>query len=61
MIKEYDKIETLIEKSGVPIGSIGVVVSLYGKHPQCEVEIWDENECPIDVVTYSFSELKVID
>lgn len=61
MIKEYDKVKTLIEKNGFPIGSIGVVVSLYGKHPLCEVEIWDENEWPIDVVTYTFSELKVID
>lgn len=61
MIKEYDRVETLVPKDGFPAGSIGVVVSIYGKGPGCEVELWDESDYPVDVVTYDFSELKVID
>ena len=59
-IKEYDRVKTLIEKEGHPAGSVGVVVSLYSAGPACEVELWDENECPIDVVTFLFDELEVI-
>ena len=61
MVKEYDKVKTLIEKNGYPIGSVGVVVSFYSTGPACEVELWDENEYPVDVVTYLFEELEVID
>lgn len=61
MIKEYDIIKTLVEKEGFPAGSKGIVVSLYSAGPACEVEVWDETDYPIDVVTYLFSELVVID
>jgi len=61
MIKENSKVETKTERDGFPIGSIGVVVSLYSTGPACEVEMWDENNYPKDVVTYLFSELKEID
>ncbi len=61
MVKEYDKVKTLVEKNGYPIGSVGVVVSIYSNGPACEVELWDENEYPVDVVTYLFEELEVID
>lgn len=60
MIKEYSKVKTLVPKEGYPEGSIGVVVSLYESGPACEVELWDENSYPIDVVTYTFDELQVI-
>lgn len=59
-VKEYDKVETLVRKKSFPAGSIGIVVSIYGSGPGCEVEIWDEKEYPVDVVTYEASELKVI-
>lgn len=61
MVKEYDKVKTLVEKKGYPIGSVGVVVSTYSTGPACEVEIWDETEYPVDVVTYLFDELEIID
>ena len=60
MIKEYDKVRTLVEKEGYPIGTVGVAVSVYSSGPACEVELWDENEYPVDVITYLFEELEVI-
>ena len=60
MIKENDIVRTLIEKEGFPIGTKGVVVSLYSTGPACEIELWDNNEQPIDVVTFLLSELEVI-
>lgn len=59
-VKEYDRVVTLVDKEGFPAGSIGVVVSIYGEGPGCEVEIWDDNEYPVDVVTFEDTELKVI-
>ncbi len=61
MIKEYERVRTLVEKEAFPIGSIGVVVSIYGNGPGCEVEIWDEDDYPVDVVTFDISELEVLD
>ncbi len=52
-MKEYDKVKTLVEKEGFPKGSQGVIVSIYSSGPACEVELWDENEYPVDVVTYA--------
>ena len=60
MIKEYDKVKTLVEKDGFPAGTIGVVVSVYSTGPACEVELWDEKDYPVDVVTYLFKELNII-
>ena len=59
MFNEYDRVETLVEKDGFPVGTKGVIVSLYSTGPACEVEIWDENNYPVDVVTFTFSELKL--
>ena len=58
MIKENDIVKTLIEKDDYPAGTIGVVVSLYSPGPACEVELWDEDNCPVDVVTYEAGELE---
>lgn len=58
MIKEHVKVRTLVEKEGFPVGTIGVVVSLYSTGPACEVEVWDENEYPVDVVTYLLKEIE---
>ena len=60
MVKEYDRVKTLVEKCGHPAGIVGVVVSVYSSGPACEVELWDENEYPTDVVTYLFEEVEVI-
>lgn len=60
MIKEYSRVKTLVEKTGFPIGMIGVVVSFYGAGPACEVELWDENMNPLDVVTYTLDELEEV-
>lgn len=61
MIKEYSRVKTLVEKNGFPIGTIGVIVSFYGSGPACEVELWDEDMNPIDVVTYTFDELEEVE
>lgn len=60
MIKEYERVKTLVDKDGFPAGSVGVVVSIYGDGPGCEVELWDANENPVDVVTYKMNELEVV-
>jgi len=60
MIKEYVKVKTLVCKEDIPAGSIGTVVSIYSTGPACEVEIWDVNENPIDVITYLFTEIEEI-
>ena len=58
MIKEYDKVKTLVEKNGYPTGTDGIVVSLYTSGPACEVELWDEDGYHVDVVTYELSEVE---
>lgn len=60
MIKENDKVKTLVEKNGYPIGTTGILVSLYTSGPACEVEVWDEDDYPVDVVTYELSEVELI-
>ena len=60
MINEYTKVKTLVEKDGFPAGTIGIVVSLYESGPACEVELWNCDSYPIDVVTYAFNELEVV-
>lgn len=59
-VKEYDRVVTLVDREGFPAGSVGVVVSIYEKGPGCEVEIWDDSECPVDVVTFQDAELRVL-
>ena len=39
---------------------MGVVVSVYSDGLACEVELWDEDDYPIDVVTFECSELKEV-
>ena len=60
MIKENVKVRTLVEKEGFSIGTLGIVVSLYSNGPACEVELWNNENYPIDVVTYLFTELEEI-
>ncbi len=59
-IWERDIVKTLVEKDGHPMGSKGVVIYLYIGHPECEVEIWNENNYPVDVVCYNFDELELV-
>lgn len=60
MIKEYDKVRTLVEKENYPAGTIGVVVSLYTSGTACEVEVWDADNYPVDVLTYQLSEVEAV-
>ena len=60
MIRENQKVRTLVEKDGLKIGTLGVVVSVYSPGPACEVELWDENNYPEDVITYRFDELSAV-
>ena len=60
MITENTKVRTLVAKEGYPEGTIGVVVSLYSSGPACEVELWDETDYPLNVVTYLLCELEPI-
>ena len=59
-IEEGMAVKTLVERKGYKAGSIGVVVSIYNDGTECEVEIWDETQYPVDVVTYVFYELEEI-
>ena len=59
MITENAKVKTLVEKEGFPVGTLGVVVSLYSTGPACEVELWDADEYPVDVVTFLLNELEL--
>lgn len=57
--KEYDKVKTLVEKDGYPPDSIGIIVDFYPNSDYCEVELWDNDEDPVDVVTYETKELEL--
>ena len=57
-MKINSRVKTLVEREGFPEGTIGVVVSIYGEGPGCEVELWDKDNYPIDVITYNFNELE---
>jgi hypothetical protein len=58
--KENDRVRTLVEKEGYPVGTIGVLVSVYADGKAGEVEVWDKTSYPMDVVTYEFSELSIV-
>ena len=60
MITENTKVRTLVAKEDYPEGTIGVVVSLYSSGPACEVELWDETDYLVNVVTYLLCELEPI-
>ena len=57
--KEYDKAKTLVKKDGYPPATIGIIVSFYPNSDYCEVEIWDADGDPVDVVTYETKELEL--
>lgn len=61
MVKEYDMVRTLVTKGDYPKETKGVVVSLYPTGPACEVELWNENDYPVDVVTYLLDEVEKIE
>ena len=58
MLTENMRVKTLVEKDGYKAGTLGVIVSIYTFGPACEVELWDKNNYPMDVITYLFSELE---
>ena len=57
--KEYDKVKTLVEKDGYPPATIGIIVSFYSNSHYCEVELWDTDGDPVDVVTYETKDLEL--
>lgn len=61
MVKEYDMVRTLVTKGDYPKETKGVVVSLYSTGPACEVELWNEDDYPVDVVTYLLDEVEKIE
>ena len=61
ILKENDRVRTLVEKEGFPIGTIGVIVSVYSSGPACEVELWGSDNYPVDVVTYKLCELEPVE
>jgi len=60
-IQQRDIVKTLASKKGFPTGSKGIVVSIYSGYPVCEVKIRDTMNYPIDVITYKFDELELIE
>ncbi len=60
MFNENDKVITLVEKEGFPKGTVGIVVSKYLSANAYEVELWDETQYPIDVVTYTEKEISLV-
>lgn len=57
--KEYDKVKTLVEKDVYPPDTIGIIVSFYPNSDYCEVELWEDDGDPVDVVTYETKELEL--
>ena len=61
MVEEHDMVLTIVAKGEYPKGAKGVVVHLYSTGPACEVELWDENDYPVDVITYLPNEIEAIE
>lgn len=61
MVEEHDMVRTLVAKGEYPKGTKGVVVHLYPIGPACEVELWDESDYPVDVITYLLDEIEAIE
>ena len=61
MLYENDRVVTLVEKEGFAKGTIGVVVSKYAAADVYEVELWNSEEYPADVVTYKANELQKVE
>lgn len=59
-IKEGSRIITKVKKGGVPASTNGVLVYIYPNTNLCEVEIWDSNGAPVDVVLYNLDEIKLL-
>ncbi|MCD7722661.1 MAG: DUF4926 domain-containing protein [Clostridiales bacterium] len=61
MFSENDRVITLVEKDAFPKGTIGVVVSKYSVADVYEVELWDDKNYPVDVVTFKAEELQKVE
>lgn len=61
MLYENDRVVTLVEKEGFAKGTIGVIVSKYAAADVYEVELWNSEEYPVDVVTYKATELQKVE
>lgn len=58
MFFENDKVITLVEKEGFTKGTTGIIVSKYASADVYEVELWNSENYPVDVVTYKADELQ---
>ena len=48
-----------LKKDEYPPTTIGIIVSFYPNFDYCEVEFWDTDGNPVDVVTYETKKLKL--
>ena len=58
--QENDRVETLVDKPNCHKGTKGVIVGVYPNSAVFEVECWDEDNYPFDVITFEAKELKKI-
>lgn len=61
MIKENDRVKTLVESEGYKAGLIGVVIFVSTDGKYCDVELWGKDGYPIEVAGYETDKLLIID
>ena len=61
MIKENDRVKTLVESEGYKAGLIGVVIFVSPDGKYCDVELWGKDGYPIGVAGYETDKLLIID
>lgn len=61
MIKENDRVKTLVESEGYKAGLIGVVIFVSQNSKYCDVELLGKDGYPIGVAGYETDKLLIID
>lgn len=61
MIKENDRVKTLVESEGYKAGLIGVVIFVSRDGKYCDVELLGEDGYPIGIAGYETDKLLIID
>ena len=59
-MKESDVVKLVKDFGKIKAGTEGVVVSIYADKKACEVEVWDDEKYPVDVITFSLDELEKV-
>ena len=59
MMKIKDKVITLVDKAGIPIGTIGVIDEIDSDEIWVAVFIPADSDMPYDIVRYSREELQI--